>query len=220
MPQKGKDIQAGKDHVLVIGMPKTGKTRMLGTASRHEKLYILDLENGLATIAGGDFDFDRCNNWDDVLKHFNWFMNNYKKEGYTALGIDSISRAQRYLSDSLMERDSTKKLTRDQFAEMLATMRNMVTAITQATDFTTVALCHQSLGDDGNYYPCLEGQIKFDLSGYFGTVVHTQTGLDKNNKPKYWCTLNGGSVGGTRLRHLKGKTVIANDYKELLAPAK
>lgn len=216
MPKSGADITANKNDVLVVGPPKTGKTRILGTASRHEKLYILDLENGLTTIAGGPFEYDDCGDWEKFNTNFNWFMSNYKAKGYTALGIDSYSRAQRYLANHLMERDGTSKLTRDQFAEMLAVMRKIVDTITKNQDFTAIVLCHQELGNDSNYYPCLEGNIKYELSGYFDTVLHSKSGKDTNGKVNYWCELNNGGIGGTRLKHLRNKDVIPNDYKQLL----
>jgi len=222
MPKKGKDIKPHerKTDVFVLGKPKAGKTRMLGTASRHEKLYILDVENGLASIAGANFDYDECHDWASFHKNFNWFMNNYKKEGYTALGIDSISRAQKYLAASLLDRDKTKKLNFDQFAEMLAIIRQMIDVITSNNDFAAIVLCHQELGQDSSIYPCLDGSIKYDITGYFDTVLHCQSGLDKDQKPCYWATLSGTEVSGTRLRHLRNKTVITNDYAELLAPKK
>jgi len=219
--KSGETIEAGKGHVLIMGKPKRGKTRMLGTASMHEKLFIISCERGLSTIAGGKFDFVECDTYDEYMQALEWFMSNQKKKGYTALGIDSITRVQHYLIDKLLGGKTNQKLSFDKFAEMLATLRKQLDVLTKTEDFTTIMIVHEEDKPDNgsmNNYPLLDGAIKFEIAGYFNTVVVAQSGLDKAGKMSYYCMLQGNEkcVAGSRLKHLRGISAVPNDYKHLI----
>ena len=115
-----------------------------------------------------------------------------------------------------------KKLSYDEFAEILATMRKQLDMLTKSTDFRVIMLCHEedkASGGNMNNYPLLDGAIKFEIAGYFDIVLVSQCGLDtKTKKMKYWCKLQGNDkcVAGSRLKHLRGKATIPNHYEHLI----
>jgi len=223
MPKSSSTIQDSKGHMLIIGKPKRGKTHLLGSVSKHEKMYILSLENGLAPISKAKFDYDECNSYEEFVKNMTWFVHNYKAKGYTALGIDSLTRYQHYFVDHLKDGKLDEKLNFDQFAEMLATMRKMLDELTSQTDFVFVATVHEE--DKGvpnvSNHPLLEGNIKYELAGYFDTVVVSECGMTggKDSKMAYWARLQGNekTIAGTRMRHLKNKKTVPNHWKHFIS---
>lgn len=223
--KSGKDIAKIKSHLLIIGKPKKGKTAMLGTVANHEKLFIISLEKGLTTLTGGDFDYVECGDYDAFKEALNYFMKNYKEKGYTALGIDSITRAQSYLIAKLLgpakADGKARKLDFDGYSEMLATMRKLLDVLTKAEDFVTIMIAHEEDKDDSkntSNWPLLDGTIKYEISGYFDTVLVCENGLDTKGNLSYFARIQGNEkcIAGTRLKHLANVKAIANDYKFLL----
>ncbi len=217
----GEDVSQQKNHILLIGKPKKGKTHFIGTMSDHEKVFIVSLEKGLAPIKGKKFTGVEVSNFKEFQEAVEYFMKSYKKEGYTCLAIDSITRMQSYLISELNGGKVKEKLTFDKYAEMLATMRKMLDALTKAQDFCVVIVAHEREADDmkaSSNGPLLDGAIQYEIGGYFDTVLVAENGLDKDGKIKYWLKVQGNErcIAGTRLQHLKGKSVIPCDYKYLI----
>jgi hypothetical protein len=198
---------------------------MMGTVALHEKLFVISLEKGLTTLSGGDFDFVECADWDSTKEALNWFMTNRKEKGYTALGIDSITRAQSYLTAKLLAGSKDKKLGFDGYNEMLATMRKLLDTLTKAEDFVTIMIAHEEDKDDSkntSNWPLLDGSIKYEISGYFDTVLVLENGYDAKGNRSYWAKLEGNEkcIAGTRLKHLSAIKAIPNDYAYLMASTK
>jgi len=217
----GEDVKKQKNHILLIGKPKKGKTHFLGTVAEHEKLFIVSLEKGLTPIAGCKFEAAEVESFVEFQEAIEYFMKNYKAKGYTALAIDSITRMQSYLISKLNNGKTSEKLTFDKYAEMLAVMRKLLDGLTKAQDFMTIIIAHEQESDDtkgSSNSALLDGSIRFEIGGYFDTVVVAENGLDKDGKLKYWLKLQGNEkcIAGTRIQSLKDKKNIPCDYKHLL----
>ena len=143
MPRSSKDIAGAGRNMLLVAKSGAGKTHMLGTAADHEKLYIISVEGGLSSIADKTFDYDECNTWAEVEAKVEWFFKNYKALGYTALGLDSLDRAQRYLIQSMLDADKTHKLSYDRFNEMLGKLRKMLDILNKAEGYSFCFLSGQ-----------------------------------------------------------------------------
>lgn len=210
-----------RKHTLIIGKPKKGKTHMLGTVADHENLFVIDSENGLETISNKEFDFVEAKDYDQFKEGIKTFFEQKDKRGYTALGIDSITRVQTYLTASILKKNDRKKANYDDYNEILASMRKLIDGLTKADDFSLVCLAHEEDKDDSkntSNWPLLDGAFKFEICGYFDTVVVCDDGLDSKGKKVNFARLsgNGKCVAGTRLQHLKGTDKIPNDYGYLL----
>lgn len=224
MPRKSSDLGNAGRNMLIVGKSGTGKTHMLGTVADVEKLYIISCEAGLSTISHKSFDYDECNSWDEIQSKVEWFFANYKKEGYTALALDSFDRAQRYLIQSMLDADKANKLSYDRFNEMLGKLRKMLDILNKTEGFTFIATCHNAEDKDGSKGIIkeslhLEGAIKFEADGYFDNVCVSRVGKDGKGMPTYWLEITGDekTVAKTRLKHLAGKLVVPADYKVFIA---
>lgn len=220
MPRSSTDIKGAGRNMLLVGRSGSGKTHMLGTAADSEKLYVISCEGGLSTISDKTFDYDECNTWAEIQSKVEWFFQNYKAEGYTALALDSLDRAQRYLIQSMLDVDKSHKLSFDRFAEMLGKLRKMLDILCKAEGFTFLCTCHNSEDKDGSKGVIkeslhLEGAIKWEADGYFDNVCVTRIGKDSAGKPSFWLEISGDekTVAKTRLNHLKGKLTVPATYK-------
>lgn len=209
--------------MLIVGKQGTGKTNMLGTAADNENLYILALEGGLATINDKKFEYDDCLTWAEFEKNCGWLFKNYKAKGYTAVGLDSFDKLQRHLIDHISK---DGKLTRDQFFEIRGKLRKVLSTFINHPDLVFLCTCHisdEKDGDNGSVKELLslDGAIKYEVANEFDNVCVTRVGKDSKGAPAYWLEITGDerTVAKTRLRHLRGKSVVPADYASFIAPS-
>lgn len=214
--QKSSDMKpAERQTILSIGDSRTGKTHFIGTICDHEKVFIINAEDGLATINGKNFDFVKVNNFAEFKEALNWYMTEGYKN-YNMLSIDSINRVQSYLQYEL---DESGKLSQNQWGELLATMRKIIDVLSKrcptSLHITSMAMeSRDELTGQVRIYPNVQGSFKFDLTGYFDTVLFHTCALDKDGQTKYWCQIQGDSrvIAGTRHQQFKGLKNIPSDY--------
>ena len=222
--KKGTDVLANKKpSVLLLGKPGTAKTTIMCSAAQCEKLFVISLEKGLMSAIHQNYVYVDVKNWQEFVEALNWLMKNKSKEGYTALGIDSLTKAQTYLGDKLTGAGGGK-LTFDGYREMLAKMTKMLDVLTGDGSFALIITCLE-LGQKDDVsgiikeQPLLEGQLKGMVHAYFDVVAVTRT--DKNPKGEgfvYWCEVSGTerTVAKNRLPHLRGKHIVPSDYKSFV----
>jgi hypothetical protein len=209
-----------KTSILSIGDSRTGKTYFLGTMCAHEKVLIIDVEGGLSTIEGKSFDSVRVKTFKEFKEALNWYMSGGYND-YTMLSIDSINRVQAMLATELSP-DGT--LTQNQWGEVLATLRKILDVLSAScpTAFHVTSMAMESkdeLTGRIRIYPNIQGSFKFDLTGYFDTVLYHHAKPDTKGDTQYYCQLQGDTrvIAGSRLVKLKGIKNIHCDYGEMLS---
>ena len=104
-------------------------------------------------------------------------------------------------------------------------LRKVVDGLTKAcpTSVHMTAMAGESkdeLTGEVKIYPNLQGGFKFDLLGYFDTILYHQMGKDTQGNEMYWCEIAGTqrNCAGTRLQPLKQKfgAVMPSDYRHIL----
>lgn len=167
-------MQGIKIHSLSVGDSGKGKTHFIGSICDHGKPYIIDAEGGVKTIANKKFDYEQVDTYQDFLKELAWYYNNWQKNGYTHLVVDSITRLQQY---RMFEYHKDGKLTQNQWGELLADLRKVVNQVTKtcptSSHWTAMAMeSKDELSGAVKIYPNLGGAFKFDLAGYFDVVLY------------------------------------------------
>jgi hypothetical protein len=175
-----------KCNTLSIGDSGKGKTWFIGTIADYGKPFIIDSERGLITAADKTFDYVDVNNFKEFGEACKWYMENWEEKGYTHLVVDSITRLQQYLAKEINE---DMKLDRQQWGELLATLRKTVNWLTKEcpTHVHVTAMAMESKDMDHNVkiFPNIQGAFKHDLAGYFDVVLYHDCG-EKDKKQKYW----------------------------------
>ena len=201
--------------ILSMGDSRTGKTAFLGTICDHEKVLILNAEDGLSTIEGKKFDAIRVTTFKEFKEALNWYLTEGHKD-YTMLAVDSINRVQSFLA---FELDKDGKLTQNQWGEVLATLRKVLEVLQTKcpTGYFMSSMAMESkdeLTGRIRIYPNLGGAFKYDLTGYFDTVLYHHAKADTKGETQYYCQLQGDTrvVAGSRLTGLKGIKNIPCDY--------
>lgn len=215
---KSADMFKNRKHSLLsIGDSRTGKSYFLGTICDHERVLIIDAEGGLSTIEGKNFDSIRVKTYKEFKEALNWYMGGGYKE-YTMLSIDSINRVQALLAQEL---SPDGQLTQNQWGEVLATLRKVVGVLADMcpTSFHVTSMAMESkdeLTGRVRIYPNIQGSFKFDLTGYFDTVLYHHAKPDTKGDTQYYCQLQGDTrvIAGSRLVKLKGIKNIHCDYGE------
>lgn len=215
--------------ILSMGDSRTGKTYFLKTMCKHEKMFIIDVEGGLSTAEGENFECVRVTTFKEFKDVLNWYTGAAKLAGfpdrstknYTMLAIDSANRLQTLLVHSIQP---DGKLTQNQFGEVLATMRKLFetleSKLTTGLFVTSMAMeSKDELTGRVRIYPNVVGAFKYDLTGYFDTVLYHHAKVDTKGDVKYHCQLHGDSrvVAGSRLLKLKGIKNIPCDYGTMLS---
>jgi len=214
--KKSSDLKANlRQTILSIGDSRTGKTHFIGTMCEHEKVLVINAEDGLATIADKQFDAIKVNSFAQFKEALNWYMSVGHKD-YTMLSIDSLNRVQSYLQYEL---DADGKLSQNQWGEVLATMRKFIDVLSKqcptSLHITSMAMeSKDELTGQIRIYPNIQGSFKYDLTGYFDTVLFHTCAPDKDGSTKYWCQIQGDSrvIAGSRHQALKGMKNIPADY--------
>jgi len=210
---------------ISVSDSRKGKTHFIGTMADHGKLFVIDVECGLSTITDKKFDFVTVHNWKEIEEALEWYMLEGQKT-YTHLAIDSITRIQSYLKEYLIqEPDSHKKnkgvMTMGKYDTLAIKLRKIVDVLTkQCTSSIHMTAMAQEEKDKltgaVKIFPNLQGGFKFDLVGYFDTILYNQMGLDAKGNPAYWCEIAGTerNCAGTRLQKVKQAypKVMPNDY--------
>tara|TARA_Y100000310_G_C20646178_1_gene796724 strand:+ start:267 stop:974 length:708 start_codon:yes stop_codon:yes gene_type:complete len=183
-----------KINSLSIGDSGKGKTYFIGTMCDYGKPFILDTEKGLLTISHKEFDSMTVSTYKEVGDALLWYSDNYKKNGYTHLVLDSITRLQQYIL--LEEGDSTTGVvTMKQWGIILVKLRKIVDYMTKhcPTPVHVTAMAMESrdeLTGAVKLYPNIQGAFKFDLAGYFDVVLHHHCG-EKNGDQVYYVQTEG-----------------------------
>lgn len=204
---------------LSVADSGTGKTHFLGSICNHGKLFVIDTENGLLSIADKDFDYITIDSWDEFGEAYKWFLKNYEEKGYTHLGVDSVTRLQQYLVDKISK--GTGKISQNEWGVVLASLRKMIDHITKTcpTHVHMTAMAMESkdeLTGATKIYPNIQGSFKHDLCGYFDLVLNHQCGPDKEGKQAYWVQTKGDRriIARSRLESLiKLNNKEPSDYK-------
>jgi len=223
--QKSSTIATNKRTTTIsIGASRVGKTHFIGTIADHSKLFILDLEDGLKTIAGKSFDYKTCNTWVEAEQVMAWFFTGGQSE-YTHFAIDSINRLQSYLVDDVKEKpDEHGKnkgmMTINKWGIVGAKLKKVIDMCTkQLTTSVHMNVTAMESKDEVTgatmLYPSLAGAFKHEVLGYFDTIMFHRTALDKGEQ-KYWIQLAGDTriQAGTRIQSLKDKygAIMPCDY--------
>jgi len=210
-------IEGAKVNTLSIGDSGKGKTWFAGTIADYGKPFIIDSEKGLMTAATKVFDYVEVNTFKEFQEACVWFMKNAEKEGYTHLVVDSVTRLQQYLAESISK---DMKLSQQQWGEILATLRKTVNWLTKEcpTHVHVSAMAMESkdeLTGGVKIFPNIMGAFKFDLAGYFDVVLYHDCGINKSNEQAYWVQTKGDSriPARSRLDAIKPlKKFERNDY--------
>ena len=209
-----------KQSILSIGDSRTGKTFFIGTMCDHEKVLVIDVEGGLSTIEGKNFDSIRVKTFKEFKEALNWYMSEGSKN-YTMLSIDSINRVQAMLA---VELQPDGKLTQNQWGEVLATLRKILDVLSAScpTSFHVSTMAMESkdeLTGRVRIYPNIQGSFKFDLTGYFDSVLYHHAKPDAQSNTQYYCQLQGDTrvIAGSRLIKLAGIKNILNDYGQIIS---
>ena len=181
-----------KVNTLSIGDSGKGKTWFAGSIADYGKPFIIDAEQGLITIANKKFDYVTVDTFKQFGEACKWYMVNAKKEGYTHLIVDSITRLQQYLAKEI---SPDMKLTKQQWGEILATLRNTINWLTKdcPTHVHVNAMAMESKDDLTGaikIYPNIQGAFRYDLAGYFDVVMYHDCG-EKDGKQTYWVQTQG-----------------------------
>ncbi len=193
MPQNTSQLKnIGRITSLSLGDGGKGKTYFAGTIEDYGKPYVIDAEGGLTTLANRSIDFDTVSSWKEFLDQCAWYFNNYEKEGYTHLVVDSITRLQQY---RCLELNKDGKLTQSQWGEVLADVRKVIDRLTKAcpTSVHVTAMAMEAkdeLTGATKVFPNLQGAMKFDLAGYFDVVLYHHSG-EKDGKQTHWVQTQG-----------------------------
>lgn len=228
----------GKTTTICIGDSRKGKTYFLGTMSTHGKLFVLDCEQGLATIKSAKFDYATVSNWEEARDVLNWFMVEGQTK-YTMFGLDSITRLQSYLKQFLINKPdgytesnpngngkNAGIMTMSKYDVLATMLRKVIDALTklETVSFHANAMaCEDKDAVSGmvKIWPNLQGGMKFDLIGYFDTIMYNQMGKNEAGETVYWTELAGSdrNCAGTRLQELKEKygATMPNDYGCIVA---
>lgn len=191
--KKSKDILTSiKVKSLSIGDSGKGKTWFAGSICDHGKPFFIDAESGLSTIANKEFDYVQVNTWDEALAACTWYYQNWEKEGYTHLVVDSITRLQQYLVNKI---NPQGKPTMSEWGEILAHLRSLIDKLTKTcpTSLHVNAMAMESkdeLSGGIKIYPNIQGAFKYDLAGYFDTVLYHDC-AEKDGKQVYWVQTKG-----------------------------
>lgn len=191
--RKSSDIIADKKvNSLSIGDSGKGKTYFAGTICNHGKPFIIDSEGGLKTIANKVFDYVAVNTWAEFTEACTWFYNNWEKEGYTHLVVDSFTRLQQYLAVGI---SPDGKLTQQQWGEILASLRKVIDRLTKTcpTSLHVSAMAMESkdeLNGGIKIFPNIQGAFKYDLAGYFDIVLYHDCAVKGDNQV-YWVQTQG-----------------------------
>lgn len=221
MPKSSKELKHDWIKIALLGPSGSGKTNFLGTVCDNFKTYILSTERGLKTIDDKDFDYDDIENWEQYVTHLNWFVKNYKNEGYQAICVDSFSRAAYLLSKYLEDKKGADgKLDFDDHRRILNTLNRQLLLLTTKLD------CHVIItsiaGEDRDesagmmkLSARISGQTRDMLPEYFDVVAVAKCDVDKNGNTKYWHQIEGDKAtpAKSRLNHLRGKRNVAPDIK-------
>jgi ABC-type dipeptide/oligopeptide/nickel transport system ATPase component len=215
--KSSKDLKKNlKINSLSIGDSGKGKTFFAGTIADYGKPFIIDAENGLITSSDKTFEYTSVNNFNEFGEACKWYIENYKAKGYTHLVVDSISRLQQYLVNSL---NPDGKITINQWGEVLATLRKTINWLTKEcpthVHMTSMAMeSKDELSGQIKIYPNIQGAFRYDLAGYFDVVVYHDCGM-KNDKQVYWIQTQGDEriTARSRLDSIKPmKKFEANNY--------
>jgi len=217
--RSSKDIKTKWPNILLQGLSGVGKTHYLGTVSKHKKLLILDCESGLATIRGCEFNYEEIFNFKEFENAIEWYMLNAKKHKFDYLVMDSISRLQALLYDSIVK--TGQKASFDDFALLLAKLRKICELITRKFPTPVIVTTMVSMSKDevtGGYklFPTLSGSFKAELNGYFDITLMLMAGLDKNNKTKYWSQTQSDRTCNCKSRYQPLEREIPSDFKTIM----
>ena len=229
-----KELQSSsKTTTICVGDSRKGKTHFLGTMAEHGKLFVIDCEAGLSSINDQKFDYVVVSNWEECRDALNWFMVEGQKK-YNMIGIDSVTRMQSYLKQFLIKMpdgyteanpNGTGKnigiMTMSKYDVLATILRKVIDALTKLDNISFHAnamACEDKDAVSGmiKIWPNLQGGMKFDLIGYFDTILYNQMGLDAEGNTAYWTEIVGSdrNCAGTRLKEVKdlyGK-VMPNNY--------
>ena len=230
-----------KTTTVCIGDSRKGKTHFLGTMTDYGKLFVIDCESGLASIRDKKFDFVTVSNWEEAREALNWFMVEGQTK-YNMIGIDSITRLQSYLKQFLILQpdgyteanpNGTGKnrgiMTMSKYDVLATMLRKVVDALTKLDGISFHAnamACEDKDAVSGmvKIWPNLQGGMKFDLVGYFDTVMYNQMGKNADGKTVYWSEITGSdrNSAGTRFKEVRTKygDTMPNDYGCIVAALK
>lgn len=223
-----KITKGGRTTSISIGDSRTGKTHFIGTiAEEGRKLFVLDAEDGLKSIADKSFEYKTVNNWSEAEAVLNWYMSE-GHNNYTHLAIDSLNRLQAYLVDDITSKpDEHGKnagiMTINKFGILLAKMKKIVDVLTKICPSSvhmnvTAMESKDEVTGAVKLYPALQGSFKHEVLGYFDTILYHKTISDANGQ-KFWCQIGGDNrvIAGTRLAKLREAfgTQMPNDYKHI-----
>lgn len=216
--KKSTDILADQRVTsLSIGDSGKGKTYFAGTICDHGKPFFIDSEGGLKTVANKEFDYVEVNTWAEFGEACKWYFENWEKEGYTHLVVDSITRLQQYLSVGI---NKEGKLTQSQWGEVLASLRKSIDWLTKScpTSVHISAMAMESkdeLSGMVKIYPNIQGAFRYDLAGYFDVVLYHDCADEKGDQI-YWVQTQGDQRITARSRLNSVKKLAKNepnDYK-------
>lgn len=227
--KKSSEIAASERTTTIsIGGSRVGKTHFIGTACDVRRVFILDTEDGLKTIADKKFDYFTANNWTEVQQVLNWYMSE-GHSNYDVFAIDSINRLQHYMLDAIKADSAAVGVSGDKYkGEMTMNKWGLLTAQTKKIVDLLTKLCPTSVHMNVTameskdevtgmvmLYPALSGAFKHEILGYFDTILYHKAGIEKGEQ-KYWCQLAADSrvQAGTRLQVLRTTygNVMPNDY--------
>jgi len=224
--KKSGDIaNSTKTTSISIGDSRKGKTYFIGTACDLCRVFIIDAESGLKSIKDKKFDFVTVNTWKETEDALTWYLTE-GYQNYDLLAIDSITRIQSYLKEQLKdgpdEHGKNKgNMTMGKYDILAIKLRKVVDVLTKKcpTSVHMTAMAgefHDELTGATKIYPNLQGGFKFDLLGYFDTIMYHNMAVTKDGE-QYWCEIAGSerNCAGTRLAELKatyGKA-MPNNYK-------
>lgn len=230
-----------KTTTVCIGDSRKGKTYFIGTMADHGKLFVIDCEEGLSTIKSKKFDYVTVSNWEEAREVLNWFMVEGQTK-YNMVAIDSVTRLQSYLKQFLINqpdgyteqnpRGTGKNagiMTMSKYDVLATMLRKVIDTLSklEGISFHVNAMAGEDKDDVSGMvkiFPNLQGGFKFDLVGYFDTIMYNQMGKDKEGNTCYWSEIAGSdrNCAGTRLEEVKTKygNVMPNDYGCIVAALK
>lgn len=92
-----KDItETGKIRIMIYGKSGSGKTRLISTIPG--KTLVLNIDKGMATLAGSDVDYVNANTWPEVIEFLNEVKKAEYQDKYSCLVFDDVTS----LADLLM----------------------------------------------------------------------------------------------------------------------
>ena len=222
-----KDLKVPKLRALVTGLSKHGKTTF---ASTWPKPIFLDIDRGMSTLRGQDFDYEdfaevESNKvYEAVIKFLDQIKTDTK---YETIVLDTFNRLDYFLN--LMIKPIGIKFEYGEW--FIKQQKNMelcqkLMSINLINNKNVVVLVHAGLDKDENtgrlaLMPLLQGSIQKNIDGYFDENYFIEK-IVKGKVREFTIALENRDLikAGSRFMEFTGELTIPAHYDEIIKRAK